>query len=83
MSEATFRPSTTDFQKAFDNRGAEFEADIAIVKFSDGVHTPQATVDPGQQLEHTLWFDLPKDTTLTRVELHESVLSTGAVVSVG
>jgi hypothetical protein len=60
-------------QKAFDSAGAEFT--------NDGNETFLNEINPGNQVKGRVVFDVPKATTLTSLELHDSAFSSGVKVS--
>ncbi|MBU5421488.1 DUF4352 domain-containing protein [Cellulomonas hominis] len=70
-------------QKAFDAQDREFSADsTAAVYLGDG-STFLDQINPGNTVSGTVVFDVPADTTLTRLELHDSPFSGGVEVALG
>jgi hypothetical protein len=70
-------------QKEFDAQDREFSADsTAAVYLGDG-STFLNQINPGNTVSGTVVFDVPADTTLTRVELHDSPFSGGVEVALG
>ncbi|MFC7479558.1 DUF4352 domain-containing protein [Luedemannella flava] len=71
------------FQRAFDTKDTEYRADSLAGGYANRGHRAFFTkVNPGDQLSGSIVFDIPKDTTLKRVELHDSPASTGVSVAV-
>jgi hypothetical protein len=69
-------------QTLLDAQGREFEADTSTavmnVPDSESFITP---INPGNAVEGVLVFDVPEGLTPTAIELHESMFSGGALVS--
>ena len=69
-------------QKGFDAAGDEFTTDEAAGLFANRTtQTFLRKIDPGHQVTGKIVFDVPKKTTLTTVELHDSFLSHGVRVN--
>ncbi|MFI7598997.1 DUF4352 domain-containing protein [Actinoplanes sp. NPDC049681] len=69
-------------QKAYDAEGTEFSNDTgAEIYANEGSPTFLQEINPGNQVKGKLIFDVPKSTTLTALELHDSVFSGGVKVS--
>ena len=69
-------------QKARDAAGATFHDDeIAGFYANRDTQTFLRKIDPGEKVVGKLVFDVPKATTLTTVELHDSFLSGGVQVT--
>jgi hypothetical protein len=69
-------------QKAFDAKGAEYSHDgVAEMYANEGNATFLETINPGNQVKGRLVFDVPKDTALTEVMLHDSPFSGGVRVN--
>ena len=69
-------------QKAFDAQGAEYSNDgVAEMYANKGNATFLETINPGNQVKGRLVFDVPKNTTLTEVMLHDSPFSGGVRVN--
>jgi hypothetical protein len=69
-------------QKVFDARGTEFTDDEAAGLFANrDTHTFLRKVDPGHQVSGKIVFDVPKGTTLSTMELHDSYFSGGVRVA--
>ncbi|GIM95483.1 DUF4352 domain-containing protein [Paractinoplanes toevensis] len=70
-------------QKAFDAAGTEFGNDeIAGVYANHDTQTFLQKLDPGERVAGKLVFDVPEQVELTRLELHDSLLSGGVKVTV-
>jgi hypothetical protein len=69
-------------QKAFDATGAAYGNDeIAGVYANRDTETFLRKVDPGGRVSGKLVFDVPTAAKLTRLELHDSLLSGGVKVT--
>lgn len=69
-------------QKAYDAEGTEFSNDTgAEIYANEGSPTFLQEINPGNQVKGKLIFDVPKSTTLTAIELHDSMFSGGVKVS--
>ena len=69
-------------QKAFDAAGTSFTADeIAGLYANHDTQTFLRKIDPGGEVVGKIVFDVPKATTLTTVELHDSIFSGGVKVT--
>ena len=64
-------------QKAFDAKGAELARRVAEMYANEGNATFLETINPGNQVKGRLVFDVPKNTALTEVMLHDSPFSGG------
>jgi hypothetical protein len=70
------------FQKAFDSAGTGHEDDAVAELYLDPQHQPLARkVGAGERMDVVLVYDIPKETSLVRLELHDSLLSNGVTVS--
>ena len=70
-----------DNQKIFDDQDREFAPDTsAMIYMKDGGDAWVKEINPGNTLNGTLLFDLPKDATPKSIELHENAFSTGVTV---
>ena len=80
---STARNFDTTAQKAYDADGNEYSTDMQAEVFANGdARTFLDQVNPGGQVKGTLVFDVPEDTTLTAVVLHESLSTAGARITV-
>jgi hypothetical protein len=69
-------------QKAFDAAGTSYGDDeIAGVYANHDTETFLRKVDPGREVTGKLVFDVPEAVRLTRLELHDSLLSGGVQIS--
>jgi hypothetical protein len=64
-----------------ERRAADSRADIYATP--DGKPMSIAVLKPGEQATGNIVFDIPKDATVTAVELHQTERSSGATVKVG
>ncbi|GIF51733.1 Mpr protein [Asanoa ferruginea] len=68
-------------QKAFDGDGTEFSHDSAAALYAnDGTDVFLEEINPGNRINGTLVYDVPKGTKLTTIELHDSPFSGGVTV---
>lgn len=79
------KPQTmfTDVQTVLDAKGRKFTPNSMA-----GIHIPDndvwiSEINPGNTVQGTLVFDMPKDSTPASIELHDSMFSGGATVSLG
>jgi hypothetical protein len=71
-------------QKAYDGSGAEYGSDeLAGVYANRGTEAFLQKVGPGEKVTGKLVFDVPAAAKLITLELHDSLLSGGAEVTVG
>lgn len=66
--------------KAFDSQGREFTASTSAAIYlpsSNSLYTP---INPGNKVDGKVVFDVPAGTTLTSIELHDSMFSDGVTV---
>jgi len=69
-------------QKGFNAAGQEYSADGgAGIYANDQAQTFLNEINPGNQVQGTLVFDIPKGAAITRLELHDSPFSGGVEVS--
>jgi hypothetical protein len=69
-------------QKASDAAGTKFGDDeLAGLYANQNIQTFLNKIDPGERVTGKLVFDVPKSTTLTTVDLHDSFFSSGAEVA--
>lgn len=69
-------------QKAFSANGTEYSTDVAANTYAN----PNAEdflneINPGNTVKATLVYDVPAGTTLTRMEVHDSLFSGGATLN--
>jgi len=70
-------------QKLFDAQGREFSADTAAAIYLDDSQSFLNEINPGNQVNGIVVFDVPKDVQPTSIELHDSIFSGGVTVSLG
>lgn len=71
-------------QKAYDAAGTGYTEDaIASLYANQNIRTLLRKIDPGDSVTGKMVFDVPKGTTLTTLELHDSYLSGGVEVALG
>jgi len=69
-------------QKAFDATGTQYENDGAAEMYAnDDAETFLNDINPGNSVTGKIVFDVPTSTTLTQVELHDSIWSGGVKVA--
>jgi hypothetical protein len=70
-------------QKAFDTSGTKFSNDGEAETYANqGNETFLQQINPGNQVQGVLVFDVPKTTKITRLELHDSAFSGGVKVHI-
>jgi hypothetical protein len=71
-------------QEAFDAKGRKFTADTeAAIYMGDSAQTLWNQINPGNSVDGTVVYDVPKGTKITQLELHDSMFSDGVKVKVG
>lgn len=71
-------------QYAYNAAGAKYDADsTASIYLDDAGRALYEDINPGNAVDGTLIFDVPKDAQLVRLELHDSALSGGVAVTLG
>jgi hypothetical protein len=74
----------SDNQKLFDAAGREYSADDeAWIYLPEAQQTLYEEINPGNQVEGIMIFDVPQDVQPVRIELHDSAFSGGVVVQLG
>jgi hypothetical protein len=71
------------YQTLFDAQGREFTTDTAataIMKVPDS-ESFLTTINPGNSVNGVLVFDVPEGVAPTYIELHDSMFSSGVLVS--
>ena len=68
-------------QKAFNPQGQEFSSDGAAAIYLDHSNTFLNEINPGNSVKGIVVFDIPKDAKLSRLELHDSFMSGGVIVT--
>ncbi|MEU8333768.1 DUF4352 domain-containing protein [Micromonospora sp. NPDC048839] len=71
-------------QKAYAADGAEYSADSgAAIYANKNAETFLNDINPGNQVNGVVVFDIPKNVKLTKLELHDSMFSGGVDVALG
>lgn len=71
-----------DNQYAFNANGQKYSADSeAAIYLNDSASKIYEEINPGNTVTGKIIFDVPKDTKLTSLELHDSAFSSGVKVS--
>ena len=72
------------YQKALSPDGAKFGADTAAgVVANENGDAVFNVINPGNQVDAKIVYDIPTDRQIVRLELHDSALSNGVTVTVG
>lgn len=72
------------WQYAYDASNRKFDADGAASSYANDNHELFLNeINPGNQVDAVLVFDVPKDVKLAKLELHDSPFSGGVTVKVG
>jgi len=67
-------------QYLFDTKGRKFSADATANMFDDSTKLMFEGINPGNWIEGYVFFDVPRGTTVSKLELHDSMLSGGITV---
>lgn len=71
-------------QHAYNAAGQKYDADsTASIYLDDAGRALYEDINPGNSVDGTLVFDVPRDVKLVRLELHDSPLSGGVTVTLG
>ncbi len=71
-----------DNQYLYDGGGRKFSADTEASSYvEDGADTIFEEINPGNSINGVVVFDVPKNVTPARIELHDSAFSSGVEVS--
>ncbi|MFE9914121.1 DUF4352 domain-containing protein [Micromonospora sp. NPDC005553] len=71
-------------QKAYAADGTEYSADTgAAIYANKNAETFLNDINPGNQVNGVVVFDIPKNVKLTKLELHDSMFSGGVEVTLG
>ncbi|MFI6226170.1 DUF4352 domain-containing protein [Micromonospora echinospora] len=71
-------------QKAYAADGTEYSADTSAAIYANkNAETFLNDINPGNQVNGVLVFDIPKNVKLTKLELHDSPFSGGVDVTLG
>ncbi|WP_182111389.1 MULTISPECIES: DUF4352 domain-containing protein [unclassified Actinotalea] len=68
-------------QKALDAQGRTFSADTGAAIYLGDANSFLNQINPGNQVQGLVVFDVPVDATLTQLELHDSPFSGGVTVA--
>ena len=80
--EAQTLDSTSQY--AYDAAGKKYSTDTEAAFYLEGAgETLFEQLNPGTSVDGVLVFDVPAGTTLTKLELHDSMLSGGVTVNLG
>jgi hypothetical protein len=70
-----------DNQYLYDQKGRQFSADTTANIYSgDSGDVWMTEINPGNSVKGYLFFDVPKGTKLSYIELHDSAFSGGVTV---
>lgn len=67
-------------QYLFDTKGRKFSADATANMYDDSTKLMFEGINPGNSIEGYVFFDVPRGTTVSKLELHDSMLSGGITV---
>jgi len=67
-------------QYLFDTKGRKFSADATANMYDDSAKLMFEEINPGNSLKGFVFFDVPKGTKISKLELHDSMLSDGIEV---
>ncbi|MGZ4721344.1 DUF4352 domain-containing protein [Oryzihumus sp.] len=71
-------------QNAYDSKGRKFSADTESAMYmGQAAQTFLNDINPGNAVDGTVIFDVPKNVKITQLELHDSAFSGGVKVKVG
>lgn len=70
-------------QKLYDAQGRQFSSDTTAAIYLDDSQSFLKEINPGNQVNGIVVFDVPKDAKAVRVELHDSPFSGGVSVTLG
>jgi hypothetical protein len=68
-------------QKLFDRNDREFSADTEAAIYLDESKSFLNEINPGNTVKGIIVFDIPKDVTPVKLELHDSLFSSGVTVN--
>lgn len=71
-----------EYVKAKDAQGREFSADTGAAIYLKDSKAILEEINPGNTMKGTVIFDVPKNTKITELELHDSPFSGGVTVKV-
>jgi hypothetical protein len=67
-------------QYLFDTKGRKFSADATANMYDDSAKLMFEEINPGNSLKGFVFFDVPKGTKISKLELHDSMFSDGIEV---
>jgi len=67
-------------QYLFDTKGRRFPADATANMYDDSTKLMFEGINPGNSIQGYFFFDVPRGTTVSKLELHDSMLSGGITV---
>ena len=67
-------------QYLFDASGRKFSADATANMYDDSSKLMFEEINPGNSIKGYVFFDVPKGTKVSKLELHDSMLSGGVEV---
>lgn len=67
-------------QYLFDTRGRKFSADATANLYDDSAKLMFEEINPGNSIKGFVFFDVPKGTVVSKLELHDSMFSDGIAV---
>lgn len=70
-----------DNQIAYDSKGRKFSADSEASIYDDKSEVLLEEINPGNTIKGRVYFDVPKNVKLAKVELHDSAFSDGVDVA--
>jgi len=70
-----------DNMKLFDAQGRQYSSDSEAAIYADETKSFLEEINPGNELDGKVIFDVPKDVQPTKVELHDSAFSGGVTVN--
>ncbi|OUC98112.1 DUF4352 domain-containing protein [Streptomyces swartbergensis] len=68
-------------QKLFDKEGREFSADTEAAIYLDESKSFLNEINPGNTVKGIVVFDIPKEVTPVKLQLHDSIFSSGVTVN--
>lgn len=70
-----------DNQYAFDSKGRKYSANSMASMADESSQVLWEEINPGNSVKGTVYFDMPKDAKLAKLELHDSMFSGGVTVT--
>jgi len=75
------QPMSDTNQYLFDAKGRKFNADSEAAIYDNSAQLLFEPVNPGNTIKGNIYFDVPKGTDVTKLELHDSPFSDGVTVT--